>query len=281
LSKDPSRLDPLLVGHLLEQAQLALEGEDYARALEMVDRLGAAAERLPAACAIRAICLFQQEQLDAAVVAARRWTEVAPEDSVAWSQLASAAWSASRLYLAQQAFERAMELAPNDTELLAEFAWFMASARGPRLAEQAARRAVEANQDCATAWAALGMAQWRLRRRQEARESLGRALKLDPNSARAQSTMMLVLEDQRDDRNALALARLLEDTPGAEHLIESVRKAAKRRLVTRRLAERLEQNPVETPRWYWLRHLLIGVLMCVALATWIAVGWLWWRFFVK
>ncbi len=279
MAAEHPQLDPFLVDHLLDQARLALEGGHFARALEITDRLGNSAFRSAEACAIRAIALLQLDRNEAALEASRRWTELQPTSANAWTQLASAAWSAGRLYLAQQAFERAIALAPGDAELLAEFAWFMASARGPRLAEQAARQAVEANQESSTAWAALGMAQWRLHRRSQARESLGRALKLDPNSTRAQSTMMLLLEDQRDDRNALALARLLEDTPGAEQLIDAVRRAAKRRLVTRKLAERIEQQPPARQSSQIVQALLYLALVLVAAATWGTVGWLWWRLF--
>lgn len=250
--------------------------------MEITDRLGDLVLQLAEACGIRAIALLQLNQNEAALEVSRRWTELEPASALAWSQLASAAWSAERLYLAQQAFEQAILLAPNDAELLAEFAWFMASARGPRLAEQAARKAIDADEKSPTAWAALGMAQWRLHRRKQARESLGQALKLDPNSARAQSAMMLLLEDQRDDRNALALARILEDTPGTEQIIEAVRRAAKQRQLVRRLAERQMPPPTQggqsSPLWSllnWYRVLAIGslvvmtaVVFCTAGSTW-------------
>ena len=56
---------------------------------------------------------------------------------------------------------------------------------------------------------ALGLAQFRLHRRQEAEVSLTRALQLDPNDPYAQSVMAMLLQDQRQDSKAVALAVLL------------------------------------------------------------------------
>ena len=48
--------------------------------------------------------------------------------------------------------------------------------------EPATRRAIDADESSSTAWAALGLVQYRLHRHQEAGESLHRALQLDPTN---------------------------------------------------------------------------------------------------
>jgi hypothetical protein len=50
--------------------------------------------------------------------------------------------------------------------------------------------------------------------------------------------MVSLLQEKRQDRQAVALAHLLEDVPGTEHLVDSVRRLAKRREVAKKLVER-------------------------------------------
>ena len=73
------------------------------------------------------------------------------------------------------------------------------------------------------AWAALGLAEYRLHRRREAEADLRRALKLDPNDIYAQSAMVVLLQEQRQDDRAEALADLLAENPGTPHGRSTVR----------------------------------------------------------
>ena len=165
--------------------------------------------------------------------------------------------AAERLTLAQDSFEKAIELSGHRPSALSDYAWFMASERGPRPGELAAKAAVEANAGSSTAWAALGLAQFRLHRRRNAETSLRRALQLNPQDIYAQSAMVVLLQDMREDDQAEALADLLKVHAGAEDLIENVRKEAKQRRIARMLMERKTEldGPTSEPksyRWIWL-----------------------------
>jgi tetratricopeptide (TPR) repeat protein len=144
----------------------------------------------------------------------------------------------------------------------------MATERGPKLAKVAAEAAIAADADSSTAWAALGLAQYRLHHRAEAETSLRRALELNPNDIYAQSAMVTLLQDRRQDRKAEALVGLLEEYAGTEDLVAAVRDEAKRRQIDRMLVERKVDiaGPPREPRsylWIWVlaAATLIGLLL--------------------
>lgn len=257
-------MDPGAIEELSDQALEALRRGDHVRALAVADQLTAALPESPVARAIRAQALLGTDAGEEAVSEARRAVELDPQNQYARRLLGLAAWRAERLTLAQSSLERAVELSGRKPELLAEYAWFMASERGPRLAEQAAREAVGADDSSSTAWAALGLAQYRLHRRKEAEASLRRALELNPNDLYAQSAMVVLLQDQRKDAKAEALAHLLEDSPGTEDFVESVRAEAKERQIARMLLEREAVREAlfgESPRRRGLWLVMIAVMM--------------------
>jgi len=231
-------MDPARIEELLEEALGALRRGDHVRALAIADQLTTALPESPVARAIRAHALLGTDAGGEAVAEAQRAVELDPRNQYAQRLLGLAAWRDERLTLAQVSLERAVELSGRKPELLAEYAWFMASERGPRLAEQAAQEAVCADEGSSTAWAALGLAQYRLHRRKEAEASLRRALELGPNDLYAQSAMVVLLQDQRKDTKAEALAHLLEGSPGTEEFVESVRAEARERQIARMLLER-------------------------------------------
>ena len=253
-------MDPGRIEELSDQALDALRQGDHVRAVAIADQLTAALPDNPVVRAIRAQALLGADAGEEAVAEARRAVELDSHNQYAQRLLGLAAWRAERLTLAQSSLEQAVELSGRKPELLAEYAWFMASERGPRLAEQAAQEAVGADDGSSTAWAALGLTQYRLHRRPEAEASLRRALELNPNDLYAQSAMVVLLQDQRKDAKAQALAHLLEDTPGTEEFVESVRAEAKRRQIAAMLLERKavrETLFAESPR----RR---GLWLCVA-----------------
>ena len=113
----------------------------------------------------------------------------------------------------------------------------------------------------------MGLAQFRLHRRSEAETSLRRALELNPNDIYAQSAMVTLLQDRRQDSKAVALAGLLEEHAGAEDMVAAVRDEAKRRRIGRMLVERKVDldAPPRQPRcaaWVWVLAVatLIGLL---------------------
>ncbi|MHC4181138.1 MAG: tetratricopeptide repeat protein [Planctomycetota bacterium] len=273
-------MDREKIEELSDQALEALRQGDHVRAVAVADQLIAAVPESPVARAIRAQALLGTDAGEEAVSEARRAVELDPQNQYAQRLLGLAAWREERLTLAQSSLERAVELSGRKPELLAEYAWFMASERGPRLAEQAAREAVDADEDSSTAWAALGLAQYRFHRHQQAEASLRRALELDPNDIYAQSAMVVLLQDQRKDAKAQALAHLLEDSPGTEELVESVRAEAKQRQIARMLVERgavrdaaLPESPRRRGLWLAVGAVMIAGL-CVLVQPSGLGGWL-------
>jgi Tfp pilus assembly protein PilF len=256
------------IEHLTDEALDALKAGQPERALSITDQLVEEAPDDAVVRTIRAKALLQTGSVDEAMDESRAATELAPESVEAHVVLGLAAWQVGRLTWAQEAMQRAIDLSGRRPGVLTDYAWFMASERGPKLAEEAAREAVEAAPESSTAYAALGLAQLRLHRRGEAEESLKRALKLDPNDPYAQSVMVTLLQDKRQDSRALALARLLEDTPGTEQFVDTVRAEAKKRQLARVMVER-EAYPTpfrETPSRRWLAWLktIIGLSFAIA-----------------
>ena len=179
--------------------------------------------------------------------------------------------------------------------MVADFAFFMAAARGPRLAEAAANEAVCADPQCAAAWAARGLAQFRLHRRRAAEASLKRALELDPNDPYAQAAMLALLYDRREHAQAVALAELLKDSRGTEEFVAvrlfllgcgfpdisateefvaTIRNEAKKRQVGWELVERgALREPTyyaDSPWLFWL-CLLLSALIVAGLVALIAI----------
>ncbi len=231
-------MDPQQIQRLTEQAFEALHDGNDVRAVAIADQLAAEVPDDPVVRVIRAQALLSGDAPDEALDEARRAVELDPNSQHAHRLLGLAAWRAERLGLAQQSLERAVELSGRRGDVMAEYAWFMAQERGPRPAEEAARQAIEIDDNCSTAWAALGLALYRLRRRDEAHASLQRALALDPNDLYAQSAMAVLLQDECRDDQAEAIADRLEDKPGAEEFVEQIRSEAKRRQIARILVER-------------------------------------------
>jgi len=261
-------VDERQIEQLAEEALEALRTDDFVRAVAIADQLTAIVPDDAAVRAIRAEALVKTEAGEDALAEARRAVELAPENHHLHVVLGLAAWQTERLTLAQQSFERAVELSGEEPRLVADFAFFMGAARGPRLAEAAANEALSGDPKCAAAWAALGLAQFRSRRRRAAEASLTRALELDPNEPYAQAVMLALLHDRHDDARALALARLLDDCrpteeflavrlffrgcgfpagAGSAQLVETIEQDAKKRQIARQLIER---RAVREPTYY-------------------------------
>jgi len=254
-------MDESDVQDLIDRAFAALRDGDYVRALAVGDQLVAARPQHAVARAIRAQALLGADSPDESLQEASRAVALAPADEHAHRLLALAAWRTGRLTLAQESFRRAIERSGRRAAMLVDYAWFMANERGPKLAEPAAREAVAADAGSSTAWAALGLTQFRLHRREEAEASLRRALELDPNDIYAQSAMVTLLQDRRDHRSAEALVGLLQDHAGTEELVASVRDEAKQRRIAGMLMERkvdLDQLVSEPRRYGWIWVAAVG-----------------------
>ena len=263
-------MDQSEIEKLTEEALWALRDGQNVRAVGIADQLIAAAPENAVARAIRAQALLKSDAGEDALSEARLAVELDPNSEHAQTILGIAAWRSARLTLAQQALERAIELSGGRPGLWVDYAWFMASERGPRPALEAAAEAVRVNAGSSTAWAALGLAQFRLHRRGEAEASLQRALKIDPNDPYAQSVMVTLLQDKRQDRKAVALSHLLEETPGTEDFVADVRQEAKQRQVVRKLVERdalpeaVPQVSVHWAVWPILGAVFVGLFWMAA-----------------
>ncbi|MHB8897730.1 MAG: tetratricopeptide repeat protein [Thermoguttaceae bacterium] len=251
---------------LTAEALEALERGDHVRAIAITDQLACEAPEDPLVHVLRARALLLGGDPDEALVASRRAVELDPSGSKAHSLLGVAAWRLGRLTLAQQSLETAVRNSGEQAGPLVDFAWFMASERGPRLAEDAALEAVAAAEQSSTAWAALGLVQLRLHRRDDAEESLRRALELDPNDPYAQYAMTRLLQDRRANADAVHLASILQDTPGTQAIVAEVRREAKQRYIARRLVERgayptIDRHDPSNRWWIWLVAAIVVIFV--------------------
>lgn len=274
-------MDELRIRELIDEAIDALNAGDYVRAVGIGDQLASIAPDSAVVPAIRAQALLGTDASEESFEEANRAVELAPRDHHARQLLAMAAWRTGRLRVAQESYQRAIELSDRAPSLLADYAWFMATERGPKLGEDAAREAIDADPQAATAWAALGMAQFRMHRRDEAHKSMAEALRLNPNDIYAQSAMVSLLQDQHNDAQAEALADLLKEHAGTEEMVAAVRREAKQRRVSRMLVER-NTNPEDAVSerrsyaWIWLLGggALVSMLMFMidARLSYITIG---------
>ena len=257
-------MDESAIRELIDEAIDALNAGDYVRAVGVGDQLASIAPDSAVVPAIRAQALLGTDASDESFEEANRAVELAPRDHHARQLLAMAAWRTGRLRVAQEAYQRAIVLSGRSPSMLADYAWFMATERGPKLGEDAARDAIDADGQSATAWAALGMAQFRMHRRDDAQKSMAEALRLNPNDIYAQSAMVSLLQDQHNDAQAEALAGLLSEHAGTEDMVAAVRREAKQRRVSRMLVERnadLEETASERKSYAWIWLLGGGALV--------------------
>ena len=173
--------------------------------------------------------LLHGENAEEAFAEARRAVELDAMCAQAQAILGYAAWRTERIALAEESFAAAVRLSGREPFFLAEIAWFLANERGPKAAENAARDAIDADDSSATAWAALGLAQFRLHRRAEAEASLGRALALDPQDMYAQSAMIATPSTTKAATTKPRRWPINWPSAGAEGLVDAVREEAERR----------------------------------------------------
>ena len=253
---------------MIEEALSALRSEEYARAVAIADQLAVDQPENPLVRAIRAEGLLHSDDPAAALAEAQKAMELDPQSAHCQALLGYAAWRSERLTTAQAAFEAAVQLSDEDAFFQAEYAWFLANRRAPKTAETAAQKAIGANESSSTAWAALGLAQFRMHRRTDAEISLRRALELNPNDIYAQSAMVALLEEQGKCAEAQALAGLVSEHAGAEDLADSLREEAKRRKLAAMLLER--KIEIDAPlavdsRLFWIAVIAAGVFFGAAL----------------
>ena len=244
------------IHNLIESAVAALGDGDYVRAFGHWRSTSGRSARPGGGSSYSRQALLGADAPEEAYEEAQRAVELAPGDEHAHRLVAMSAWRNGRLAIAQEAFERAIAICGPLPALLSDYAWFMATERGPKLAKEAAEAAVEADANSSTAWAALGLAQYRLHRRDRGRSQSPPGLQLNPNDIYAQSAMVALLQDRRQDSKAEALVGLLEEHAGTEDLVAAVRDEAKRRQIGRMLVERKVDVERAGPR---ATELLLGL----------------------
>ncbi len=236
--------------------------------MAIADQLAVDLPENPLVRAIRAQGLLYCDNPAAALAEAQSAVKLDPANAHAQILLGYSAWRSERLTLAQAAFEAAVRFSDRDPFFLSEYAWFLANERAPKMAESAAQNAAEADAASSTAWAALGLAQFRMHRQSDAEVSLRRALTLNPHDIYAQSAMVALLKEQGHDAEAQALAALLSEHAGAEDLADSLREEARERKLAAILLERnidIEAPAPEVQRRYWPAILAAAVVLGVIL----------------
>jgi Tfp pilus assembly protein PilF len=223
---------------MLDEACDSLAAGHSAKALAVLDQLAATQDDFAPVHFLRAHALLLQGDQAEALAEAQQGVKLAPANPAAHRVLAWAAWQNDRLAVAQQALETLIQLEHGSPDSLAEYAEFMACERGPKLGEDAARQAIACNERSATAWAALGIAQYRQHQRDAAEASLMRALKIDSENARAQWGMIRLLQDKGQHAKAEALASFLRQAPGGAAFADQVHRAASRQRVVAKLFDR-------------------------------------------
>lgn len=197
---------------LTEQATQALAAGDTVRALALGDQIAAMDPEDAMARIIRAHALLAGGSTIEGFREAQIAALLEPENEDAQMVLALSAWRNRRIPIAEDAFARAARLAADNPQFSAHFAWFLANERSPKAAIQIAEEVIAKNPGTATAWAALGLAQLRMKRPVNANSSITHALSIDPNCAEARSAMVRLLKRRGDDGQADALAEVLRQT---------------------------------------------------------------------
>ena len=267
-------MDPREIRDLIDEARSALESGDHPRALELTLRLVGE-------------CPQERQGPPAAGQSAavrgrgRRGVGRSPAGSQNGARQRRSPDASRAGRLAQRAIDSGPGIAPagdppfrTPSGPVGRLRLVHGPGARPKLAEVAAREAIAANENSSTAWAALGRTQFRLHRYAEADASLQRALKLDPNDPYAQQAMMDLLHQRRQDGKAVALASLLQDTPGTEQIVEKIRSEVASRQIARKLLERraMPEPNFDNPRhrWNWLfvaAFLMTGLLLLFQPAT--------------
>jgi hypothetical protein len=116
----------------------------------------------------------------------------------------------------------------------------LAEERSAKLAERMALEALQTDDKCATALAALGLAQFRQRRYAESQQTLQRGLASHPNHDLLRTYMAHVLRVTHQHSKAQALTSLMTDDPKTASLAEELQKDDRLRDAARRLYERKE-----------------------------------------
>lgn len=210
---------------MANEAVAAIRSGNRIRALSLLDQL---ATRYPSRASIHALrgdALKSFGEFAKAHDEARIAVGLDPNSIPGHQVLADTAWDLGHLLEAQNAYERLLELEV-DPELLADartkYAMFMAYERAPRLAIKAARDAIDLAPKNPDAWAALGMAQFRDRKNEEAERSLNEAIKLNGESLHSYWVLANVYKWQGKDDKAQAIAKLMADLPMGKGMAQDI-----------------------------------------------------------
>ena len=217
---------------MAKQATQAIQAGNQALALALLDQLATRFPHKAAIHALRADAIKSFGDFAKAHDEARMAVGLDPNCIAGYQVLADAAWDLGHKLEAQQAYEKITQL-ELDPEVLAlawiKYAMFMAYERGPRVAEKIALKAVDIAPKNPDAWAALGLAQFRDHRPDEAVASLNKALSLDPHSLHSEWILATIYKWIGEDAKAHALARLMQDEPAGKPLAAEIHEHIRRK----------------------------------------------------
>jgi Tfp pilus assembly protein PilF len=230
---------------LAQRAYKAFLAGNHVLGLALTDQLlGAEPENVTFRC-WQVYGLLQAGQPADAVDAAARAVRSAPQAFPPRLALAQALWAGEQLDAAEAAFEYAVRISRDHPYVLSEYASFLAIDRRPEAAERVARKAVRAAPDSPHAWAALGLAQYRLKRTPDAKSALRRALELDPTSDRAQLAMESLLRSVGRRSGSAALAQMMEELPEARELAQKVHRQLREKELSWEEAQEIRRGAAE------------------------------------
>jgi Tfp pilus assembly protein PilF len=262
-------MKPEDVEKLAKRAFEAFMAEKHVLGLALTDQL---IEAVPTNATFRCwqvYGLLDGGQPQEAVEAARRAVQVAPGAFETHLVLAQSLWTCDNPNEAQREFEQAISLSRGHPYVLSEYASFLAIDRDAADAHRVAEEAIKANPNSADAWAALGVAQYRLQRIPEAKSSLRRSLELNPASNRAALAMQAVLSEVARRKGAAALRDMIKDIPEAGQLAaELCRQVQRREEAWSEAAEDEAETVSRRPNSARLRRAwYIAIAVLLALAT--------------
>ncbi len=128
---------------------------------------------------------YQQSRgnLEAALTAARKATEDAPENGYAWTRVAELEFSFGRTKAARQALERGLSLTPKNAQAHALHGFILSAESRIREAHDAFEEAIRLDGALGNAWLGRGLVRIKSGRQEEGRADLQTAATVEPTSA--------------------------------------------------------------------------------------------------
>jgi tetratricopeptide (TPR) repeat protein len=202
-------------------------------------------ERLTTASEAMAESYYQQSRsnLEAARVAARRATELSPQNGYAWTRLGELEFSFGRSKEAQEALERGLELTPRNAQAHALHGFVLSARSQITAAQEAFRRAVALDGALGNGWLGLGLTKIKQGSLAEGRADLQTAATVEPLMSVFHSYLgkALSVEGRPDDAaKDLTLAKQLDMNDPTPWLYSAIENQLRNR--TNKAIEELQKS---------------------------------------